>query len=392
MPGAVKGKLGYMAPEQARGEEIDRRVDVFGLGAVLYEMLTGHNPFLESGSTTLETLERMRTGQFRPPSHYTPLPQAVESIVLRAMASDREQRYATCAAMREDLEGFARRESYSLSPQPFGAFVRSLLEVPEPTEAGPESWPTAPMPKMQRAPVTSPKFDAALGVELAALSGTRVEQKERTVALHPVIAPPEPSETERAPSAAPEAVRPDGPTVLTDIIRPRGPRIIAALLIVALVAFIVVAIFWVQRNPLRPPATGAHAAIAGSATTAAPPAVAPPPESPAEPKAPKEPPKSPTVAAAPHTRSHYAKDTTMRSPKPIDVVPLAHITVESDAPATLFIDNVAAGDLPLEGLGVNPGEHKLRVEGAHTGLRLVPRELTVRLAPGESRHFQVDLQ
>src|SRR5581483_8741659 len=109
LPGSLKGKLGYMAPEQARGEEVDLRADVFSLGCVLYEMLTGVNPFTTARPEN-EFLARLRVGTCDPPSLHLHLPPSLEAIVLRAMAPVREERYASCAQLREDLEAFARRE------------------------------------------------------------------------------------------------------------------------------------------------------------------------------------------------------------------------------------------------------------------------------------------
>src|SRR5439155_26910368 len=110
---------------QARGESLDARADVFSLGAVLFEMLTGQNPFSYDSPKENEALDRVRQARF--PSLRTLMPsapQGLEAIVMRAMAPVKEERYQSCDKMREDLESFARRESYTLSPSDFGQFVR----------------------------------------------------------------------------------------------------------------------------------------------------------------------------------------------------------------------------------------------------------------------------
>ncbi|MGZ3441769.1 MAG: serine/threonine-protein kinase, partial [Polyangia bacterium] len=133
MPGGLKGKVGYMAPEQARGESLDARADVFSLGAVLFEMLTGQNPFSYDAPKENEALDRVRNARFPTVRALAPsVPQGLEAIVMRAMAPAREDRYQSCDKMREDLESFARRESYTLSPSDFGQFVRDLLDAPAP--------------------------------------------------------------------------------------------------------------------------------------------------------------------------------------------------------------------------------------------------------------------
>jgi serine/threonine protein kinase len=97
--GGLKGNLGYMAPEQARGEFVDGRADLFALGVVLYEALTGENPF--RARTDLITLSRLREGHVPPlPPE---LPTALAEVVARATAPDPRVRFASAAAMREAL-------------------------------------------------------------------------------------------------------------------------------------------------------------------------------------------------------------------------------------------------------------------------------------------------
>ena len=99
MPGALKGKIGYLSPEQAHGDDVDARADVFALGAVLYEMLTGVNPFTH-GATERQVLQRVQAGSFPPPRQVLPsLPEELETILLKAMgAGARGAPYVRAAA------------------------------------------------------------------------------------------------------------------------------------------------------------------------------------------------------------------------------------------------------------------------------------------------------
>lgn len=102
--GSVKGRVPYMSPEQARGERIDRRSDIFALGTVLYQMLTGKHPF--QGQIELETMRRISTGlPPEPPRSLVPaLPPEIEAIVLRALAPTPDQRFSTMLEMLRALE------------------------------------------------------------------------------------------------------------------------------------------------------------------------------------------------------------------------------------------------------------------------------------------------
>jgi serine/threonine protein kinase len=100
------GRHAYMAPEQARGEAIDRRVDVYAVGVVLHEMLTGRPLF--AAATPHETLRRATLMDVDPPSRQRPeVPHLVDGIVRRALARDRAQRYPSGAAMARALDALA---------------------------------------------------------------------------------------------------------------------------------------------------------------------------------------------------------------------------------------------------------------------------------------------
>jgi serine/threonine-protein kinase len=101
--GLLKGKVSYMAPEQARGDELDRRADLWSLGVVLWEAVTGSRLFKASNEAA--TLNLTLTEEVAVPSMRRPdLPPELDAILMRALKRDPKERYATAAQMRDDLE------------------------------------------------------------------------------------------------------------------------------------------------------------------------------------------------------------------------------------------------------------------------------------------------
>jgi serine/threonine protein kinase/tetratricopeptide (TPR) repeat protein len=102
-PGAILGTTGYMSPEQAQGETIDTRTDIFSLGVVLYEMVAGRAPF--TGPTDSHTRVSLIDHDPLPLSHYAPeVPRQLERIASKALAKDRSKRYQTITDLKIDLE------------------------------------------------------------------------------------------------------------------------------------------------------------------------------------------------------------------------------------------------------------------------------------------------
>jgi eukaryotic-like serine/threonine-protein kinase len=102
-PGAVMGTVSYMSPEQARGLEVDERSDLFSLGVVMYELLTGRAPF--EGKTTSDVLVALLSTEPRPLASYvSKLPEALLEIVARALAKPVEERYQTAREFGDDLK------------------------------------------------------------------------------------------------------------------------------------------------------------------------------------------------------------------------------------------------------------------------------------------------
>ena len=105
--GLFKGKLAYVAPERIKNEPLDGRVDLFGLGVVLWEMLAGRRLF--RGKSELETLNNVLEMKVPPPSVHRPdVPASLDAVVMRALARDLDARYPTGQAMADDLEPILR--------------------------------------------------------------------------------------------------------------------------------------------------------------------------------------------------------------------------------------------------------------------------------------------
>jgi serine/threonine protein kinase len=103
--GYIKGKAGYLAPEQVRGEPIDARVDLFALGVVLYEMLCLEHLFHVDDQSMASAIYRILEMPIpRPSARRKEVPPALENVVLKALTRDRDQRYATAAEMARDLD------------------------------------------------------------------------------------------------------------------------------------------------------------------------------------------------------------------------------------------------------------------------------------------------
>ncbi|HMI30700.1 MAG TPA: protein kinase, partial [Candidatus Limnocylindrales bacterium] len=101
-PGLIVGTIAYMSPEQARGEPLDARSDIFALGSTLYEALTGRVAF--TGESALETMHAIATKDATPPSVIRPeIPSDVDLILARAMAKDRDERYGSSRDLADAL-------------------------------------------------------------------------------------------------------------------------------------------------------------------------------------------------------------------------------------------------------------------------------------------------
>jgi eukaryotic-like serine/threonine-protein kinase len=125
--GKLKGKVPYMSPEQARGEEIDSRSDIFAVGVMLFELTTGKRLF--KGQSEFETLKLICERDYPLPSQVRPgYPPDLENIVMRALTKDRTQRYQTARDMQQAIEEFVRKERIPTSNIALTQFMQSLFE------------------------------------------------------------------------------------------------------------------------------------------------------------------------------------------------------------------------------------------------------------------------
>jgi serine/threonine protein kinase len=128
--GTVKGKLAYMAPEQLRGDPMDRRADVYALGVVLYELLTGHRPYESKSKADL-----MRAILQDPPTpavtFRTDLPEPLRRILDQALARDPDLRYPDCAGFQADLEEFIVESGKPVAAQHIAQLITQLDAVTE---------------------------------------------------------------------------------------------------------------------------------------------------------------------------------------------------------------------------------------------------------------------
>ncbi|MBI5532105.1 MAG: serine/threonine protein kinase [Deltaproteobacteria bacterium] len=125
--GRLKGKVPYMSPEQARGEEIDWRSDIFATGIILFELTTGKRLF--KGQNELETLRLICEREYpRPSLVRAGYPRRLEAIVMRALARNRDERYQSARELQSDLESYIRDDRIAVSDIQLSKWMEVLFE------------------------------------------------------------------------------------------------------------------------------------------------------------------------------------------------------------------------------------------------------------------------
>jgi serine/threonine protein kinase len=201
--GVIKGKVAYMAPEQARGGPVDRRADVFAAGVMLWEAVTGDHPW--KGLSELTVVRLRAIGQFPSARARKPdLPQALEAILLKALAHDVEDRYATAAELQADIEAYLEATGQHPTSRDLGKLVSThfageraamdavieehLRRSERPSAAAPQQIPAAERPTLpttkrcqrpQAPPRSEPSEEKKPCASSAVFSATVVNEIER---------------------------------------------------------------------------------------------------------------------------------------------------------------------------------------------------------------------
>ena len=124
--GEIKGKLSYMSPEQCMGKSLDMRSDLFSLGVVLYEWLTGFKLF--TGDSEVAVLKSITEGKIYAPSYFkADIPEGVENILMRALEKDRYKRYQTAWDMQYDIDQFLSQYEFTPSNIHLSNFLKQLF-------------------------------------------------------------------------------------------------------------------------------------------------------------------------------------------------------------------------------------------------------------------------
>jgi len=177
--GVVPGTAVYMAPEQARGEDLDPRSDIFSFGVVLYEMATGQKPF--RGANVVATLDAMLHKKPASPRSVNPaLPTALEGVIGKAMEKDRSLRYQNATQIKADLQRL-KNESESAQIKTVSRVAR--LQVVTNTFAGTSPWPKYLMLGLAGLMIT---VLAALGAWWFQHRGGGVVASRNTIAVLPL--------------------------------------------------------------------------------------------------------------------------------------------------------------------------------------------------------------
>jgi len=164
--GILKGKLGYMSPEQAAGGTVDARSDIFNTGIVLYEIVAGRRLF--SSESDLSALEKIKSAEVTPPGRINvEVPRQIDRIVMKALKKQPEDRYQTIQELSVDLRHFMEERKIFFTRKELGALVRERFKNEYKSESE----------LLERSGVNLSTFSS----DATRTGGTSLEEGEKTV-------------------------------------------------------------------------------------------------------------------------------------------------------------------------------------------------------------------
>ncbi|HLL82442.1 MAG TPA: protein kinase, partial [Longimicrobium sp.] len=378
--GVLKGKAAYLSPEMIRGQTYDRRSDLFALGVMLYELLTGHRPF--EGKSDVETLMKIADCEVDPLRKHNPaIPEEVEEAVLKLLARKPDHRYQWASELQADLERYLVTTSTQVGAKDLSRFMtevfgaQALMEDVGSFTPSPRVALRSPLPPEEPPPhPTLTATPAPMRLDSATSAATRISKEPERLARELISPPavtaemvPVATATEKTP--APSPVPASGPAPAP---RARRRRALALLALGVVVLGLGGGGWWALRHPealfarmdaepsasASPPKQESVADVASvSGSPPAPtqePVADPPPASAQEPVAavapaaepPAAPAQEPVVAVAPATRQAPA----IEAPPPFAPEPVAAVapapkpgsTVTASAPAPRKSDTTVA--------------------------------------------------
>lgn len=174
----IRGKYAYMSPEQVEGRALDGRSDLFSLGIVLYELLTGRRLF--KAKSRDETLARVRRAEVPSPRTYRPeISEDLEAFLLRTLARRREERWADAQEMIDALSALVVREGHRATNTDLATYVKEVIEAHQNVASGaetprlvkaPRQVPPTPVVVLAMEAAPPPRSIATPRVSLAALA------------------------------------------------------------------------------------------------------------------------------------------------------------------------------------------------------------------------------
>jgi serine/threonine protein kinase len=309
-PGIVKGKYLFFSPEQAAGEDVDARTDVWATGIVLYEMLCGKLPVEDSPEVAMPQLME---GKFPRPRELAPISEELDSIVMQALAVRKEDRYPSCHAFGDALATYLAATAPRFSAMSLSHFVQQLfrneivqsgrpVQVPESFQEQFSQW-RGLAPARATTPTTPGRSQSPSGAAPDPLAKTdstsQIDTAPDEASAHttPVSAQGSTGSKGSITEADTAAVQASIPTKLMDVQgapRRKGKPAVAAVAgVVVLGGLLAGSFLWVRSRSQAEPLQRAEVPSVPSVD----PVVSPPPAAPAAAEEPKQPQAAPATAA-----------------------------------------------------------------------------------------------